>query len=685
MNHEKLSSIITPKAKSESLGSVEVDNFSTNHELLIRTLQELNLDNALLSVRPKSRELIKTTSLPEQYQSALRFAAIAHANQDRKDGEPYLSHPLELTRLAQTIFLLKPQTELFQALILHDAPEDIAKNFEKSLQSYEPEKKLTPEEKQLLQQSVRQLIVEKFGQSVARLVEGVTKITQHGDYDRHKLIELTHRKITSASNYDAQVGLIKLIDRFHNMSTLEHLNREQQIRISDETLNFYVDMAAHFNLIFISRELANWSFRYLEPEKYQEIAQHRELLQPELKSKNNMIESMLHQAISLGKHGLATTTLVKSYSTIYEDYNLWLENLRQGDNTEDNIVLHQNSSYFYLIVDQSHPNSHFQSQKTLHNFDRNLSSLFPTYSREVQPIIHVYNQKFSGLKIIFHHPHLTSQDFTIEVITRQAYEANYLGASLLENSNNFKCVFDSDKRIHFLSSKDTVEEYIKKKYPNRLTGAISATIISDDNQIKENQPLQTVLHNYDQVLVDYNPESCQFHNLSPLAKKGRLDFSPILAQISGISYLEDLHERATHRQKVEKFIRQLRYSPNNLKEFYNFFAGGVYQAEYLSTQLQQAGLTKENLNLGNLSFRCLDQSGTLAKVAGLLTSIQVIKLHVHDHEDGTVTLRFMVEGLELAQAEKIKQLVQASLDNKNNLISKYSSSQFPTVNLKKTD
>ncbi|NCU32784.1 MAG: bifunctional (p)ppGpp synthetase/guanosine-3',5'-bis(diphosphate) 3'-pyrophosphohydrolase, partial [Candidatus Moranbacteria bacterium] len=436
------------------MGSVEVNNFSANHELLLRTLQELNLDNSLLSVRPKSRELIKTASLPEQYQPALRFAAIAHANQDRKDGEPYLTHPIELTHLAQAIFLLKPQMELFQALILHDAPEDIAKNFEKSLQNFDPEKKLTPEEKQLLQQSVMQLIIEKFGQSVARLVEGVTKITQHGDYDRHKLIELTHRKITSASNYDAQVGLIKLIDRFHNMSTLKHLSREQQIRISDETLNFYVDMAAHFNLIFISRELANWSFRYLEPEKYQEIAQHRESQQTELKSKNNMIEHMIHQAISMGKHGLASTTLVKSYSTIYEDYNLWLENLRQGDTTKDNIVLHQNSSYFYLIVDQSHP----QSQKILHNFDRNLASLFPTYAREVKPIIHVYDQQFSGLKIIFHHPHSSNQDFTIEILTRGAYEANYLGASLLENSNNFKCVCDSDKRIHFLSSKDTVED-----------------------------------------------------------------------------------------------------------------------------------------------------------------------------------------------------------------------------------
>jgi guanosine-3',5'-bis(diphosphate) 3'-pyrophosphohydrolase len=179
------------------------------------------------------------TSLIEK---AYIFSAKAHEGQLRLSGEPYLSHPLEVAYLLATMGL-GPVT--VSSGLLHDTVEDSAASLD-DLEEY-------------------------FGEEVADVVNGVTKIgqlvfgnrqTQQAEYIRKMILSMSH---------DIRVLLVKLADRVHNMRTLGIMEPPKQRRISRETLDIYAPLAGRLGMFRIKAELEDLSFFYLEPEAYQQI------------------------------------------------------------------------------------------------------------------------------------------------------------------------------------------------------------------------------------------------------------------------------------------------------------------------------------------------------------------------------------------------------------------------------
>ena len=166
---------------------------------------------------------------------AYDFAAEQHKSQTRLSGEPYLSHPVEVAHLLAD---MKLDVTSLCAAILHDVVEDTKQPIEK--------------------------ISEQFGADVARLVEGVTKISKLDLLAPEDRQAENVRKMLLAMVNDVRVVMVKLADRLHNMRTLEYLAPERQQRIARETLDIYAPVANRLGMGLIRGELEDLAFRYLE-------------------------------------------------------------------------------------------------------------------------------------------------------------------------------------------------------------------------------------------------------------------------------------------------------------------------------------------------------------------------------------------------------------------------------------
>ena len=175
--------------------------------------------------------------------SAFTYADNAHAGQLRKDGSPYITHPLAV---AEIVAELELDTDSIIAALLHDCIEDTGATHEE--------------------------IAKLFGNTVADLVEGVTKLTrvQYTSKEEEQMENL--RKMLMAMAKDIRVILIKICDRLHNMRTMEYQSPSKQKEKALETMEIYAPIAHRLGMQRIKWELEDTSLRYLDPVGYKEIA-----------------------------------------------------------------------------------------------------------------------------------------------------------------------------------------------------------------------------------------------------------------------------------------------------------------------------------------------------------------------------------------------------------------------------
>ena len=174
---------------------------------------------------------------------AYAFAEKAHANQVRKSGDPYFCHPCAVAVILTDLML---DATTIAAGLLHDCVEDV---------------------EGCTLDNVRAL----FGDEVALLVDGVTKLSQLDFANREEAQAETLRKMFLAMAKDIRVVLIKLADRLHNMRTLKWQRPERQVPIARETLDIYAPLAHRLGVYTIKWELEDLSLRYLDPEGYYEL------------------------------------------------------------------------------------------------------------------------------------------------------------------------------------------------------------------------------------------------------------------------------------------------------------------------------------------------------------------------------------------------------------------------------
>ncbi|MEO6138721.1 MAG: HD domain-containing protein, partial [Luteimonas sp.] len=230
--------------------------------------------------------------LPEDQLRLLRRAwavgAAAHAGQTRRSGEPYITHPVAV---ASVLAEQRVDVETLIAAILHDTLED------------------TP--------LARASIAGEFGETVAELVDGVTKLDQLKFQDRQEAAAESFRKMLLAMARDLRVILIKLADRLHNMRTLSAQTPEARGRIARETLEIYAPIAQRLGMNLIKAELQDLGFRALHPWRHA-VLEKRIRTQPLLRREAlSRIEAQVAQRLT--KEGLQyrLNSRIKSPWSIY--------------------------------------------------------------------------------------------------------------------------------------------------------------------------------------------------------------------------------------------------------------------------------------------------------------------------------------------------------------------------------
>jgi len=200
---------------------------------------ELNIDELM-----KRAEVL----LPETDLSILRkcyeFAEKMHINHKRSSGEPYIIHPLNV---AATLIKLKMDLDSIMAGLLHDTVEDCD---------------VSPED-----------ISKMFGQSVAQIVVGCTKISKIKFKTKEESQAENFRKMVVAMAQDLRVIIVKLSDRMHNMRTLQYVSKEKQMKKAQETLDIYVPLASRLGINSVKADLEDLCLRYLHPEIYYRLAE----------------------------------------------------------------------------------------------------------------------------------------------------------------------------------------------------------------------------------------------------------------------------------------------------------------------------------------------------------------------------------------------------------------------------
>jgi len=180
----------------------------------------------------------------EMLTAAHEYAAEMHRDQVRRSGEPYLNHPIQVAFLLAD---LKFDQTCVAVGLLHDVLED------------------TPATLGDLEQ--------RFGGEIAALVDGVTKIGRHEYVRRDEAQAETFRKLVLASAIDIRVILVKLIDRYHNMLTLEHMPSESRRRIAQETLEIYAPIAHRLGMAKVQGDLEDLAFFHLYSHQFAELQQ----------------------------------------------------------------------------------------------------------------------------------------------------------------------------------------------------------------------------------------------------------------------------------------------------------------------------------------------------------------------------------------------------------------------------
>ena len=200
---------------------------------------------------------------------AYEFAENAHAGQVRKSGEPYFIHPASVASILTDLMIDAPT---IAAGFLHDTVEDC-------------------------QCVTLETIQKEFGEEVALLVDGVTKLDKLDFTDREEQKAESLRKMILAMSKDIRVVIIKLADRLHNMRTLRFQPEDRQRAIASETLDIFAPLAHRLGMNAIKQELEDLSFKYINPDAYHEIAQKVGLRRAEREENIRMVIGELSEKL----------------------------------------------------------------------------------------------------------------------------------------------------------------------------------------------------------------------------------------------------------------------------------------------------------------------------------------------------------------------------------------------------
>ncbi|MCF4101353.1 RelA/SpoT family protein [Gillisia sp. M10.2A] len=240
-------------------------------------MTEVEIEKENKNIARQYKELLRISyrSLSDDDKKLIRLAfdtaVDAHKNQRRKSGEAYIFHPIAVAKIVASEIGLDATS--IAAALLHDVVEDTEYTIEN--------------------------IEEMFGKTVARIVDGLTKIS-HLQHDKDVSLQAENfRKMLLTLNDDVRVIIIKIADRLHNMQTMESMRADKQVKIASETLYIYAPLAHRIGLYSIKTELEDLGLKYTEPDVYHDILtkirESKEEQDAYIKDFTNVIQNSLDQ------------------------------------------------------------------------------------------------------------------------------------------------------------------------------------------------------------------------------------------------------------------------------------------------------------------------------------------------------------------------------------------------------
>ena len=219
---------------------------------------------------------------------AVQYADAKHEYQKRKDGSPYIIHPLAVAEIVAEMGL---DTDAVLGAILHDCIEDTDASHDD--------------------------IATLFNPTVAELVEGVTKLTRTDFTSQEEKQMENLRKMFMAMSKDIRVVLIKIADRLHNMRTMQYQTPKKQIIKCRETMDIYAPLAHRLGMQKMKWELEDLALRYLDPAGYAELTDHLSAQKDQDENFMNSIQFTIKEKLS--ENGIHNTTngLIKHIYSIY--------------------------------------------------------------------------------------------------------------------------------------------------------------------------------------------------------------------------------------------------------------------------------------------------------------------------------------------------------------------------------
>ena len=211
-------------------------------------MNQLSLEDLITKLEEYNPEAIPMVK------KAYSYAYYLHDGQLRQSGEPYIIHPLNVS---YTLAELHADQDTICAGLLHDTLEDT--------------------------DTTKEEISNQFNPEVAKLVDGVTKISKLNFSSKQEQVNANTRKIITSIMDDVRIIIIKLADRLHNMRTLEYKDPFKQKENSIETLDIFAPLAKYIGAYRIKSELEDISLQYLKPDRYKEISEKVKILEEDSK------------------------------------------------------------------------------------------------------------------------------------------------------------------------------------------------------------------------------------------------------------------------------------------------------------------------------------------------------------------------------------------------------------------
>lgn len=232
---------------------------------------------------------IKDNEELEKIKKGYYYAKECHEGQFRKSNEPYIIHPLNTAMILTTVYA---DTDTIIAGLLHDTIEDCG---------------VTREE-----------ISSEFGETVGKLVYGVSKLGRINFSTENEYLIEYYKKIIVGMSEDVRVIIVKLADRLHNMRTLNYLDNSKQKKIAKETIEIFAPIAHHLGIHKIKSELEDLSLRYLKPDVFYDIAE--KLDQTKIERDNTVNDMLIEVSNLLNDHNINHEIKGRAKS-IYSIYN----------------------------------------------------------------------------------------------------------------------------------------------------------------------------------------------------------------------------------------------------------------------------------------------------------------------------------------------------------------------------